>query len=249
MLFTLGETTPAIDPESAAVTAEMIEEVLAGGSVEIAWQSIVSLVDRAVLGYEALARFSRDPAVSPGAWFAAAERLGRRAELELSAVRAAIGQIDLLPDSAFMSLNVSPPVVVSSALLDALGGLPPERIVIEIAEDAAAELGPELSVSLDALHELGIRLALDDTGSGLVSLRQLLGLHADIIKIDTDVTRCIDSDPTRQAIAYALKSLAERSGALSLAEGVETEEEAEMLSSLGIDAAQGYLFGRPEFLS
>ncbi|HLI44316.1 MAG TPA: EAL domain-containing protein, partial [Acidimicrobiales bacterium] len=103
----------------------------------------------------------------------------------------------------------------------------------------------DTQAALSLLRDSGVRVALDDTGSGLVSLRQLLDIQADIIKIDTDVVRGIDTDVTKQAIAFALKSLAERSGAVSLAEGVETEEEAEMLESLGIEAAQGYLFGRP----
>jgi EAL domain-containing protein (putative c-di-GMP-specific phosphodiesterase class I) len=117
--------------------------------------------------------------------------------------------------------------------------------VLEITEDSVAEATSDVNEALANLRLKGVRVALDDTGSGLVSWRQLLGVNVDIIKIDTDVTRGVDTDATKQAISYALKSLAERSGAISLAEGVETEQEAEMLTSLGIEAAQGYLFGRP----
>ena len=231
-----------------AVTREQLEAVLRAGEIPVAWQPIVSLETRVVLGFEALARFARYSArdeVSPAAWFTTATALGLRTELEIVAARSACGQLNRLPETVFVSLNVSPATVASPELDKMLSGVAADRIVLEIAEDAVAAAAGDLEDAWGRLREKGVRIALDDTGSGLVSLRQLLGVHADIIKIDTDVVRGIDYDVTKQAIAYALKSLAERSGAMSLAEGVETEEEAEMLTSLGIGAAQGYLFGRP----
>ena len=87
---------------------------------------------------------------------------------------------------------------------------------------------------------------MDDTGSGEVSLSSLLDVQADIIKIDNEVTRGIESDPLRQAMASALKSLADRLGAMSLAEGIETADELACLRTIGIQAGQGYLFGKPE---
>jgi EAL domain-containing protein (putative c-di-GMP-specific phosphodiesterase class I) len=76
----------------------------------------------------------------------------------------------------------------------------------------------------------------------------MLDLRPDIIKIDVDVTRSIEHDPVKQAIANAFRSIAAGAGALSLAEGIETEEELQMLRSLNIEAGQGYLLGRPEYL-
>ena len=92
-------------------------------------------------------------------------------------------------------------------------------------------------------------IALDDTGSGTVSFSSLFDVHADIIKIDIDVTHGIDTDPMKEAMASALKSLADRLGAMSLAEGIETEQELELLREDGVQAGQGYLFGRPESVS
>jgi len=96
------------------------------------------------------------------------------------------------------------------------------------------------------LRANGVRIALDDTGSGDVSFSSLLDVHADIIKIDVDITHGIASDPMKEAMAASLKSFADRLGAMSMAEGIETEEELERLRELGVQAGQGYLFGRPE---
>jgi EAL domain-containing protein (putative c-di-GMP-specific phosphodiesterase class I) len=236
----------------ASVSREELSSLLDGDHLTIAWQPIVSLPSHDVIGYEALARFAQladaEP-LSPVVWFSAASHHGLRERLELLAARSAFSELDRLPADGFVSLNVSPATASHPDLEGLVVGVGPDRVVLEIAEDAVAGAAPDVVDALARLRDKGVRVAVDDTGSGLVSLRQLLGVHADIIKIDTDVVRGIDTDVTKQAIAFALKSLAERSGAVSLAEGVETEEEAEMLESLGVEAAQGFLFGRPEPLS
>lgn len=235
-----------------SVSIDELTSLLNGEQLSIAWQPIVSLASRQVIGHEALARFAKladaEP-LSPVVWFSAASHHGLRERLELLAARSAFSELDRLPAGGFVSLNVSPATASHPDLEGLVVGVGPDRVVLEIAEDAVAGAAPDVVDALARLRDKGVRVAVDDTGSGLVSLRQLLGIHADIIKIDTDVVRCIDADVTKQAIAFALKSLAERSGAVSLAEGVETEEEAEMLESLGVEAAQGYLFGRPAALA
>ncbi|MGO9197871.1 MAG: EAL domain-containing protein [Acidimicrobiales bacterium] len=238
--------------EQEGVSRDQIETVIEAGEIPIVWQPIVSLESREVLGYEALARFtqfSNRDQLSPVAWFSAASAFGLRESLEMVAVRSALTQLEHVPEGTFVSLNISPSTVATLELEEDLHNVASDRLVLEISEDAVTDAGDGINEALTRLREKGVRVALDDTGSGLVSLRQLLGVQADIIKIDTDVTRGVDTDVMKQAIAYALKSLAERSGAMSLAEGVETEAEAEMLASLGIEAAQGYLFGRPAELN
>jgi EAL domain-containing protein (putative c-di-GMP-specific phosphodiesterase class I) len=234
--------------EQSAVSREQIQSVIDGGAIPIVWQPIVNLESRNVLGYEALARFTRfsnRDQLSPVAWFSAAREFGVRETLEIVAVRSALAQLDRVPEDVFVCLNVSPSTIATSELVHEIEKVASNRVVLEITEDSVAEATSDVNEALANLRLKGVRVALDDTGSGLVSWRQLLGVNVDIIKIDTDVTRGVDTDATKQAISYALKSLAERSGAISLAEGVETEQEAEMLTSLGIEAAQGYLFGRP----
>ena len=249
-MSTLGGERP---PVTVAVGQEEIEAVLKVGSCTVAWQPIVDLATREVLGYEALARFGGiDDAdvTSATEWFSAASFAGVRDRLELLAVSSAFAEFQRLPETVFVSINVSPATVTSAAFEELLGAVPGERLVLEISEAAVAYAETEEVLAvLERLRKEGMRVALDDTGSGPASLRQLLGIDPDIIKIDTDIVHGIDEDEMRQAIAYALASLADRAGAISLAEGVETEGEAEMLTSLGVKAAQGFLFGRPAELS
>jgi EAL domain-containing protein (putative c-di-GMP-specific phosphodiesterase class I) len=101
---------------------------------------------------------------------------------------------------------------------------------------------------IDHLRSLGVRIALDDAGAADVSLQHLLGIRPDIVKIDTTVIHGIAADELRQAVAYSYASLAKRAGAMSLAEGIETEGDLAMLLSLEVETGQGYLLGRPAFL-
>jgi EAL domain-containing protein (putative c-di-GMP-specific phosphodiesterase class I) len=210
------------------------------------FQPIVDLATTKVIGYEALARFPGDTSVSPRTWFAEAAEVGMLLEIEMTAIRAALAQLERLPSDAFVSVNVSPVTAGSEELRDVISGVDPSRVVLEISENAAAEDYGEVSEAVGALRATGVRVAVDDTGSGTVSFSSLFDVHADIIKIDIDVTHGIASDPLKEAMATALKSLADRLGAMSLAEGIETEEEFKLLRGVGVQAGQGYLFGRPE---
>ncbi|MGH9305036.1 MAG: EAL domain-containing protein [Acidimicrobiales bacterium] len=215
----------------------------------VVFQPIVALEDLRVLGYEALARFPGDLQASPDRWFAAAEQLGLRYDLELAAVKKALNCFEDLPPDTYLSINASPRTIASPVLARMLSKVEPARIVVEISESEAIGDFPRFAEAIDELRELGVRLALDDTGSGEVSLQSLLAVHPDVVKIDTELTRSIDTSPERQAVTLALAVLAARSGATSLAEGVETEEELSTVRSLGVEAAQGFLLGRPDRLS
>ena len=252
MSFSLDDPQPQPEPAEPddAGLAELrgrLAQLRTDGSLSIALQPIVDLSTKEVIGYEALARFPGDATITPRQWFAEAAELGVLQELNMAAVRAALAELDQLPPDAFISINVSPETAASEELRELLGTAEGSRVVIEITETVAQGGGyEEVSEAVGALRASGIRIALDDAGSGSVSFSSLFEVHADIIKIDIEVTRGIDADPMKQAMASALKSLADRLGAMSLAEGVETDEELELLRQLGVQAGQGYLFGRPE---
>ncbi len=250
-----GEPFDDVVPESRSDLLEdkrlirarrRFEQLPADGSIRVAFQPIVDLATTEVIGYEALARFPGDETISPRTWFAEAAELDLLTELEMACIRAAIAQLGQLPPEAFISVNVSLVTAASEELREFLSTVDGSRVVLEITEDAAATGYDEVSEAVGALRASGVRIALDDTGSGSVYLSSLLDVHADIIKIDIDVTSGIASDPMKEAMAYALQSLAERLGAMSLAEGIETEEDLARLREVGVQAGQGYLFGRPE---
>jgi EAL domain-containing protein (putative c-di-GMP-specific phosphodiesterase class I) len=235
----------ADDPHLAEVR-ERVEKLLADDAIRVAFQPIVDLATKQKIGFEALARFPGDSGVTPQMWFADAARVGLQLDIEMAAIRKALRHLKELPADAFISLNVSPLTAGSSELREALNNFDGSRVVLEITESAAADGYDKVTEAVGALRVTGVRIALDDTGSGSVSFSNLFDVHADIIKIDIDVTRGIESDPMKEAMASALKSLADRSGAMSLAEGIETEEELVALRALDVAAGQGYLFGRPE---
>ena len=224
---------------------ERIQRVLAGEALSMVFQPIVGLRDRRVVGLEALARFAADPRRTPDVWFKEAAGVGLLVDLELAAVQAALDDFDRLPGEAYLSVNLSPESVLSPRASELLTTIPGGRLVIEVTEHAPVEDYETLDASLADLRAMGCRLAIDDTGAGFASLRHILTLAPDIIKLDITLTRGLDSDPARRALATALISFANEIGATLVAEGVETQAEVNELEALGVGLGQGFFFARP----
>jgi EAL domain-containing protein (putative c-di-GMP-specific phosphodiesterase class I) len=178
-------------------------------------------------------------------WTAEAEAVGMLLDLELALAKAAIDQLGALPSDTYLSLNLSPETAVSDRVQRLLEVADPSRIVVELTEHAPVADYDELRESLSGLRERGVRLAIDDAGAGFASLRHIVRLDPDMIKLDITLTRRIDKDPVRQALAVALVSFANQVGATVVAEGVETELQLEALRLTGIRFAQGFLLGSP----
>ena len=218
---------------------------LAARAFHAVFQPIVELETRRIVGYEALTRF--DDGTPPDVRFADAARLGLGTEFELAAIAMALTTAERLPAGAFLSLNVSPAVALASGgLLRQQLSTAGRPIVLELTEHVA--IG-DYSPLRDAIGNLGeVQIAVDDAGAGYASLRHILELRPAFAKLDISLVRGIDGDDLRQAMAAGMQYYALRSGCRLVAEGVETEEEANVLGALGVDLAQGYLFGRPERL-
>ncbi len=225
--------------------AEEIAGVLQPGAIRPVYQPIFGLATLDVVGYEALARFDREPIRGPDVWFAAADEVGMGLELELAAIRAAVARFSELPAPAYLALNASPATAVSEELATLLLGLPAERLVIEITEHAAVPDYDALQAALAGFRRGGARLAVDDAGSGFASLRHILLLAPDIIKLDISLTRGVDVDRAHRSLAAALIAFAAEMGIRIVAEGIETAAELEALRDLGAGYGQGYLLGRP----
>ncbi|MGD0285979.1 MAG: EAL domain-containing protein [Acidimicrobiales bacterium] len=225
-----------------------VERVLRDRSLRVALQPVCNLRSREIIGYEALSRFPRPAHATPRQWFDQALHLGLLQDLELLAATAALKLLERLPDDAFLAVNVSPATAASTAFGKLASAVAPERLVLDIAENATVDNYHLFTEVIDHLRSLGVRIALDDAGAADVSLQHLLGVRPDIVKIDTTVIHGIAEDELRQAVACAYASLAKRAGAISLAEGIETEAELAMLLSLEVETGQGYLLGRPAFL-
>ena len=225
-----------------------VRRVLDDHAVTMVFQPIVDLLTSRVVGMEALARFTAQPQRRPDEWFAEAAAVGLGTDLELFAVSAAVAHLDELPADTYLSVNVSPRTALDPRLTEIMR---PQatRIVLELTEHAPVDQYDRLLAAFTELRNAGMRVAVDDAGSGYASLQHILRLSPDIIKLDIELIRSIDTDPARQSLASALVLFGDKIGATITAEGIETDEELHTLRRLHVPYGQGYHLGRPERLS
>jgi EAL domain-containing protein (putative c-di-GMP-specific phosphodiesterase class I) len=227
-----------------------LRQALADGSFELHYQPVVNLQSDEVTGCEALLRW-RHPArglISPAEFIPVAEDTGLINELGEWVLRTACAEAVTWPDHVRLAVNVSPvqlksqtlALKITSAL--ASSGLSPGRLELEITE---AVLIHDDAAALAILHQLraiGVRIALDDFGTGYSSLSYLKRFPFDKIKID----RCFVSDITEidgsSSIVQAVVNIAAACNMTTTAEGVETQQQKEILRRLGCTEMQGYLF-------
>lgn len=233
---------------SQAGQRQAIDSVLANDQLRSAWQPIVAAEDGKLLGMEALTRFPATVSAwpTPDAWFRAAAGVGMLERLEHAAIGGGLALLPDLPTDAYVSVNVSAAALHSDELLAMLSRAPLSRIVLEITEHDVVEDYEALAGLLRPLRDEGLRIAVDDLGAGYASLRHLLRLNPDLLKIDLALTRDVDSDSQRQALIRGLVRYARTAGSKVVAEGVETDAEWAALRELEVDALQGYRIARPQ---
>lgn len=213
----------------------------AGERIDMAYQPVVELGSGRLIGYEALCRFDGGPGTQEV--FSLAHGVGLGLELELMAVSRALEPVGDVPN---LAINGSPGTLASDEFHHLLEGCAaPDRVVVELTEHVVVDDYAVIARSVERLRGLGIRLAVDDAGSGYASLRHIIDLRPDIIKIDRSLVAAMDSDSARRAVAASLVGLADGMGAELVAEGIETDEELEACLAVGIRLGQGYLLGRP----
>ena len=240
------QISSSIEAEQGVQAArDQIDRVIVGTDYRFHYQPIMQFDPGTIIGYEALCRFQAQPYRSPDLWFNEAFKVGLGTTLELAVIDMAIEALDTVPDDQFVSINASPDTIMGGSLIERLAGWPLGRIVIEVTEHAAVEDYQALRAALDPLRRAGARLAIDDAGAGFASLQHIVHLAPDFIKLDKTLTKGIDADAVRRALAAALAHFANETNSRIIAEGIETDAEYATLRSLGIVAGQGYLFGRP----
>lgn len=231
--------------EQRRARLDRVIAAVAGEGRSTVVQPIVELDGRRVVGVEALARFALEPARTPDRWFDEAWELGLGLELELACAADALVAMERLPAALTVSLNASHRAATSPELRELLERFAPDRTVLEITEHEPVADYASLTGALDDLRALGVRVAIDDAGAGFASLRHILELRPEIIKLDIGLTRGVDRDRAHRALARALISFADETGTTVIAEGVETEEERLALLELGVRLGQGFHLGRP----
>ena len=219
-----------------------IEATIDSGAFHPVFQPIVDLVTRRPIGYEALTRF--DDGSRPDLFFAEARRCGLEERLEVATLSASMAASGDLPAGLFVSLNVSPAIIIAGEKLQSVLASRTRPIVLEVTEHETIDDYEALRSAFVALGS-GLRLAVDDAGAGIANFNHLVELRPDIVKIDIGLVRGVNTDLTRQALIVALLHFAAATDCQVVAEGIETEPERVVLKELEVQYGQGYLFGRP----
>ena len=222
-----------------------IQRTIDEGSFVVLFQPIVHLKTRRVAGFEAVSRFTLEPDRPTETWFAEAAAVGLVKELEVTTARAALASMDQLSPDTYLSINLSPETASSPEFRDLLIEVDQDRLVVEMTEHTPVEDYPKLNAAVHELRWRGLRLAIDDVGAGFASLRHILELSPDFMKLDVTLTRDIDREEPRRILAGALTTFAKAIGAEIVAEGIQTEPELAVLQSLDVTFGQGYYLGVP----
>ena len=222
-----------------------IRGVLAERGFSPVFQPIIDLASGEPVGYEALTRFA--DGMPPDRTFADAHSVGLGLELEIACLAAALDASEALAADCWLSLNVSPDVILEFDELAALLRDRSRRIVLEITEHAEIDDYAPVRAAVEGFGSM-VSLAVDDAGSGFASLRHVVELAPRFLKLDGSLVRHLDRDLTRQAMVAGLSHFAVRAGCEVIAEGIEEKAELEMLREVGVALGQGYLLGRPEAL-
>ncbi|WP_419809869.1 EAL domain-containing protein [Sphingomonas sp.] len=243
---------------AGAKTRQQLEDdlrhAIAGGGFHLAYQPVVSTASERIVGYEALVRWNHPTrgAVPPSEFIPIAEECGLIGAIGEWVLRTACIEAARWPGDVRVAVNISPmqfvdpqlPVLVTSAL--ARAGLAAERLELEITEGVFLDESQSSDAMFKALKGLGVRLALDDFGTGYSSLGYLRTAPFDKIKIDQSFVKGAAQPGNRNAaIIKAIVTLAETLEMETTAEGVEIEDEIDLVRRLGCSHIQGYIYGKP----
>jgi EAL domain-containing protein (putative c-di-GMP-specific phosphodiesterase class I) len=240
-------------------TKQALTSAIADCELVVHYQPIVDTADGQVRGIEALVRWQRPGhgMVPPLDFLSLAEEFGLMPEIDLFVLREACHQVQRWnshrpADAQYcVHVNMSPVTLatpeivgqVAAALQDS--GLPPRQLTVELTESTLMADPRAVIARMQALRRTGVRLAIDDFGTGYSSLAYLRDLPVDTVKVDKSFVDGIVGAEIDRELIKTIISLASRLGLDTVAEGVEGEEQAALLSSIGCSRMQGFLFARP----
>ena len=226
----------------ADIEGRLVPLMRSGGPV-VVLQPIVKLSDGARIGAEALSRFPAEWGLAPDVCFAQAHSVGLGHRLELLALERAAEHLDDV--SGYVAMNVSPETLLLPQTLDLLRTIDAERVLLELSEHDPVDDYDALGAALEPLRRNGMRLAIDDVGAGFSSLRHIVLTRPDVIKLDRSIVDGVTHDDVLATLVHSLVEFGHAAGAVVVAEGIETAEDAATLLAHGVDHGQGWHFGRP----
>jgi EAL domain-containing protein (putative c-di-GMP-specific phosphodiesterase class I)/CheY-like chemotaxis protein len=226
-------------PEIDEVRRARVTEALQADGTGVRFEPIVDLVTGEVVGEEALPVVAGVKGQSSSALVADALEIGMLASLETALARSALDEVDRLPAGRWVSVRMSVETLAWAELVDVLHDASPGTLVLQFSVLDPIEHGDDLAAKLLRWRSLGIRVALDDAGPGIASIRDLVRLRPDFVKLDPTLIRGIDEDLARQRLVRALVLVAGDLGCEVIAKGVNTPAAAETLARLGVVWGQG----------
>jgi diguanylate cyclase (GGDEF)-like protein len=246
---------PAMDlqMQSSRIVELDLRKALPAGEFELYYQPVVNLVSNEISGFEALIRWNHPErgVVSPATFIPLAEEIGFIVPIGEWVIRQACATAAQWPGDLHVAVNISAVQFRSPGLMRvivgalATSGLHPTRLEIEITETVLLHNKEATLAVLHQLRALGIRIAMDDFGTGYSSLTYLQSFPFDKIKIDRSFVKDITESTGSLNIVRAVAALANGMGMTATAEGVETREQLERITSEGCTEMQGFLFSKP----
>jgi diguanylate cyclase (GGDEF)-like protein len=246
---------PAMDlqMQTRRVMERDLRKALPAGEFELYYQPVVNLVNSEISGFEALIRWNHpeNGLVSPATFIPLAEEIGFIVPIGEWVIRQACATAALWPGDLHVAVNISAVQFRSPGLMQvivgalATSGLHPTRLEIEITESVLLHNREATLAVLHQLRALGIRIAMDDFGTGYSSLTYLQCFPFDKIKIDRSFVKDITESTGSLNIVRAVAALANGMGMTATAEGVETREQLDRITSEGCTEMQGFLFSKP----
>jgi len=229
-----------------------LPRALTSGDLELHYQPIVAAQGGRIVGVEALLRWThatRGP-IGPAVFIPVAEQMGLMDSLGAFVLRRALREAKRWPE-LYVAVNLSPLQVRDRAIVDLVrsaladSGVPPSQLMLEITEGVLIDNPEEMVKRIEDLHALGVRIALDDFGSGYSNLGYLQRFPLDKLKIDRCFVTALGNSANGGVIIQAIVALGRALGLSVLVEGVETEQQRVLLRLAGCDEMQGFLFAKP----
>ena len=251
--FRFFEPEMDLQMQARRVMEQDLRKALPAGEFELHYQPIINLASNEISGFEALIRWNHPTQgrVAPNAFIPLAEEIGFIVPLGEWVLREACATAARWPDDIHVAVNISAVQFRSPGLMQvifgalAASGLNPTRLEIEITESVLLQDKEMTLATLHQLRQLGVRIAMDDFGTGYSSLTYLQCFPFDKIKIDRSFVKDITDNAGSLNIVRAVAGLAHGLGIKTTAEGVETKEQLDTISSEGCTEVQGFLFSHP----
>lgn len=243
-----GKNCVGVSDQEQAINT-IVQQLYRGDGLTVVAQSIVNLATNRVVGYELLSRGPRGVAAMPREFFRLCVEHGILHEVDLACLRNGVIRAQQLDSRLNVHLNLFPSTVNRipvDEILRILNDADGRRFCIELTEKQMMVDFTTLRDRLRVLQSAGICVAIDDVGAGSSSLESLLTLRPDVAKIDRAAVQGVVDDPDRRRALEKLVDVIRVLESEPVAEGVECEETARFLRDIGVNYAQGYLWGRPE---